>query len=142
MPILDRRSFIRLTSLAHLAVYRASGGRVGSWVKGPVLLLTATGRKSGRPRTVPLLYVQTSPGWAVVASYAGDDRHPGWWLNLKADGNATIQVGSTRSAVTATEAEEGERGELWPRFVAMYPGYEKYRQRTKRRIPVVILQPK
>ena len=142
MPIFDRRFFIRLMSLTHLAMYRASWGRLGSWIKGPVLLLTTRGRRSGRPRTVPLLYVQTSQGWAVVASYGGNDRHPDWWLNLKADGNATIQVGSTKSAVTAREAEEQERGDLWPRFVAMYSGYEKYRQRTKRRIPVVILQPK
>ena len=129
-------------SLTHLAVYRASRGRVGSRVKGPVLLLTTRGRKSGRPRTVPLLYVPTGRGWSVVASYGGDDRHPGWWLKLKADANATIQVGATKSEVTAREADGEERGEIWPRFVAMYSGYEIYRQKTKRRIPVVILEPK
>lgn len=129
-------------SVSHAALYRFSRGGIGGRVKGPVLLLTTKGRKSGRAWTIPLLYVQTGRGWSVVGSYAGSDQHPAWWLNLQAEANAEIQIGGTKSAVAAREAGEDERAELWPQFVSMYPDYEKYRHRTRRRIPVVILEPK
>ena len=109
-----------------------------------MLLLTTKGRKSGQSKTVPLLYIEIDGGggkaWAVVGSYAGEHRHPAWWLNLRAEATGNIQIGSAKLAVTAREAGEGERAEFWHRFTAMYPGYEEYRQRTRRRIPVVILQ--
>ena len=149
-PMFERRFFIHLMSVTHAALYRASGGRIGGRVKGPVLLLTTKGRKSGRPRTVPLLFINlgdinlddiaVGQGWAVVGSYGGEHRHPGWWLNLQAQADGEIQIGSAKLAVTAREADQGERAQLWPRFVEMYPGYEEYRQRTRRRIPVVILE--
>jgi deazaflavin-dependent oxidoreductase (nitroreductase family) len=145
----DRRFLIRLMSIAHRGIYRATGGRIGGKAKGPVLLLTTKGRRSGRPRTVPLLYIRVNQGvdetdaggaWAVVGSYAGEHRHPAWWLNLRAEAEGKIQIGSAELAVTTREAGDGERAHLWPRFVSMYPGYEEYRQRTRRRIPVVILE--
>ena len=143
----ERRFFIRLMSAVHTALYQASGGRIGGWVKGPVLLLTTKGRKSGRSRTVPLLYTNVEHTnlervWAVVGSYAGNHRHPGWWLNLRAEGSGYIQIGAAKFPVTAREADQVEAARLWPTFVAMYPAYEEYRQRTSRRIPVVILEPK
>ncbi len=138
---MPNRALIRFISVVHRELYRASRGLVGGHTGGPVLLLTTLGRKSGRSRTTPLLYVQESTNWIVVGSNGGDDRHPAWWLNLKADANATIQVKGKVERVRAREATEEERVALWPRFVEIYSSYETYRSRTSRQIPVVILQP-
>ena len=106
-----------------------------------VLLLTTVGRKSGKSRTIPLLYLEEDSNCAIVASNGGDDRHPAWWLNLKANPAATIQVRRTLKQVRAREASEREKSVLWPRFVKMHSGYQTYQERTKRKIPVVILEP-
>ena len=134
------RFLIQLFSLIHQVVYRLSGGRIGSQLVGaPVLLLTTTGRKSGKTRTTPLLYLEEGRNWIVAGSNAGDDRHPVWWLNLKTHPVATVQIRNTVKRVRAREASEKEKSLLWPRFVDMYADYEVYQQRTVRKIPVVIL---
>jgi len=140
--MLNIRFLIRLFSLIHQVVYRLSGGRIGSQIVGaPVLLLTSKGRKSGKTRTTPLLYLDEGRNWIVAGSNAGDDRHPAWWLNLKAQPEATVQIGDTLMRVRAREASEEEKNLLWPRFVDMYADYEVYQQRTTRKIPIVILEP-
>ena len=139
--MLNIRFLIRLFSLIHQVVYRLSGGRIGSQLVGaPVLLLATKGRKSGKARTTPLLYLEEGANWIVAGSNAGDDRHPAWWLNLKVTPEATVQIGDTVMRVRAREASEKEKNLLWPRFVDMYADYEVYQQRTTRKIPVVILE--
>lgn len=128
-------------SRIHGVVYRASRGLVGGRIQGPVLLLTTVGRKTGRSRTTPLLYLTKKPGWAVIASYGGDPRHPKWWLNLKANPNASVQIKSAKITVRAREAFGEERDYLWLEFVSMYPGYMGYEQRTNRRFPIAVLEP-
>ena len=140
--MLNIRFLIRLFSLIHQVVYRLSGGRIGSQIVGaPVLLLTSKGRKSGKTRTTPLLYLDEGRNWIMAGSNAGDDWNPAWWLNLKAQPEATVQIGDTLMRVRAREASEEEKNLLWPRFVDMYADYEVYQQRTTRKIPVVILEP-
>ncbi len=140
--MLNIRLLIRLFSWLHQAVYRVSGGRIGSQLVGaPVLLLTTTGRKSGKTRTTPLLYLKEGANWVVAGSNAGDDRDPAWWLNLKVHSVATVQIRNTVKQVRAREASEEEKSLLWPRFVDMYADYKVYQQRTVRNIPVVILEP-
>ncbi len=136
-----RRFLTWAVSRIHRAFYRASGGRAGSRLQGPVLLLTTVGRKSGRPRTTPLFYLSQGPGWAVIGSNAGDPRHPQWWLNLKANPNAAVQIKSDKFSVQTREASGEERDRLWLGFLDMYPGYQKYEQRTNRRLPIVVLEP-
>ncbi len=136
-----KRLLIRVFSMIHRMLYQVSGGRMGTHMVGPVLLLTTVGRKSGQSRTTPLLYLQYVANWVVAASYAGNDRHPAWWLNLKVNPAARVQIKSIVQQVRAREATEVERSLLWPRFVSMFSSYEDYRQRTKRRIPIVILEP-
>ena len=139
--MLNIRLLIRLFSWIHRVVYRVSGGRIGCQILGaPVLLLTTEGRKSGKLRTAPLLYLEEGANWVVVGSNAGDDRHPTWWLNLKAHPLAAVQIRNTVKRVRAREASEDERGLLWPRFVEMYSDYNTYRQRTTRKLPIVILE--
>ncbi len=123
----------------HKALYRVSRGRVGGWLAGPILLLTTTGRKTGLPRTLPLLYLKTQTGYALVASYGGSDRHPAWYLNLVDDPAVEIQVGAQRLQARAETAEPARRGELWPRFLEIYSDYDTYQKRTEREIPIVEL---
>lgn len=110
-------------------------------VGAPVLLLTTTGRKSGREHTVPLFYLKEGEDMVVVGSNGGTASHPAWWLNLKANPGATIEVGGRKVRVRAHEASPEEKERLWPKFVEMYGGYEDYRRRTGREIPVIFLHP-
>ena len=95
------RTFLR----AAVWLYRRSGGRVGGTMRGvPLLLLTTTGRRSGRPWTVPLMYQTDGDGWVLVASNGGSDRHPSWWLNLRSNPDASIQIGRELHRVSAADA--------------------------------------
>ncbi len=139
---MSRRALTLLSKL-HVVLYRVSGGRLGGRFRktAPVLLLTTTGRKSGKQRTTPLLYLEEAGQYVVVASVGGAPKHPAWYLNLLGNPAATIQIGSRRLAVTATTASPQERLRLWPRATQMYPGYDGYQAKTSREIPVVILTP-
>ncbi len=135
------RWLLALVTRVHRAIYLMSGGRVGGRLAGiRVLLLTSRGRRSGLPRAIPLLYLEAEKGFVVVASNAGDDRDPAWWKNLLACPEAAVQVGRERHAVRARRATPAERAELWPKLVAAYRPYARYRERTRREIPVVILE--
>ena len=135
------RTAIKLFSMFHVFVYRLTGGRLLSSNSGRgFLLLTTTGRKSGRRRTRPLLYMKTDDTYVLVASFAGAPRHPAWYLNLRSNPAVTIQVkGRKLSAIAETAAAE-ERSRLWPKVVATYPDYDKYQARTEREIPLVLVK--
>jgi len=118
-----------------------SGGRVFAKLgRAPMLLLTATGRKSGKPRTTPLLYVEDGDGFAVVASFGGAPEHPSWYRNLEKDPEVTLQIENRVISVTASTATPEEKKRLWPRLIAIYPDYDTYQQETTRDIPVVLLR--
>jgi F420H(2)-dependent quinone reductase len=131
-----------MTGMNNVA-YRLSGGRVAGHVPSgaPICLLTTMGRRSGQRRTVPLLYVRDGDDLVVVASRGGMGSHPAWYLNLRADPAATVQVGSSTRRVLARVASAAERRRLWPALTAAYPHFDAYQQRTSRHIPVVILSP-
>jgi deazaflavin-dependent oxidoreductase (nitroreductase family) len=127
----------------HRAVYRVTAGRIGRRTGGPpALLLTTIGRRSGRPRQVSLYYLEDGPNAVVVASNAGSERDPDWWLNLQASPDAVAWLGPRRRRVRARRASPQELERIWPRLVQMYPGYETYRRRIGRELPVVILEPR
>ena len=134
---------LHAVSRIHVAIYRASRGKLlGSIGKGmPVLLLTTTGRKSGRRRTTPLLYLDDGARYVVVASVGGAPQHPAWYLNLRADPRATVEINGRTRAVRAETAGPEERARLWLAVTAMYSGYDTYQARTSREIPIVILTP-
>ena len=133
---------LRFWWFVHRWLYRLSGGRIGTKVNGfEILLLTTRGRSSGEPRRVALQSLEHGDGWAVIASFAGEDRHPNWWLNLQAEPMATVQIGRRSTRVRAREATDEERAELWDRFVAVDDAYAEYEKRTSRVIPVVVLEP-
>lgn len=128
----------------HTAIYRATNGRIGHRVPGapPMLLLDHVGAKSGTRRTSPLVYGKDGQSLVLVASKGGFPRNPAWFHNLRANPDTTVQVGSRRSNVHARVAEGEERARLWPLMVGVYPGYESYRRRTEREIPLVVLEPR
>jgi deazaflavin-dependent oxidoreductase (nitroreductase family) len=122
-------------------LYRRSNGRLAS-MKGTVLLLTTTGRKTGRPWTVPLMGLDHGDGYLVAASAGGDPTHPAWYLNLCADPEVIVERNGERREMTARTADADERPSLWARFLEASKGFAKYEQRTDREIPVVILDPR
>ncbi len=99
----------------------------------PSMLITTTGRKSGQPRTNPLLYVPDGDGYAVIGSNWGQERQPAWALNLVADPSAVITVGGRRIAVRATQADGAERDRLFAMLLAMWPAYATYAERAHNR---------
>jgi deazaflavin-dependent oxidoreductase (nitroreductase family) len=133
----------RLTGV-HTSVYRLTGGLIGHRVPGfpPILLLDHTGARSGTRRTTPLAYVDDGRDVVLVASKGGFPKHPGWYHNLRAHPNTTVQVGPDRRPVRARVATAAERERLWPMAVAAYDGYREYQERTEREIPLVILEPR
>ena len=136
------RMITRTISGTHEFWYRMTGGLVGgSLGRLPVLLLTTTGRKSGKKRTTPLVYLADGDNLVIIASNGGSDQHPEWWLNLRANPNAEVQVGPDVKSVIAEKAEGTERERLWREVNELYDGYDEYQRSTKREIPVVVLRP-
>jgi deazaflavin-dependent oxidoreductase (nitroreductase family) len=132
----------KVASRLHSGVYRLSGGKAGGRIGAlDVLLLTTTGRKSGKQRTVPLLYTSDGDGLVVIGSKGGTPENPGWCLNLSADPHATVTIGRETRHVEARIAEGEERERLWRRMADAYPAYDGYQTKTSRRIPVVVLEP-
>jgi F420H(2)-dependent quinone reductase len=129
----------------HTLLYRATGGRIGRsipGIRGKVLLLEHVGARSGARRTSPLLYVEDGADLVIVASKGGFPKHPAWYHNLIANPDTTVQVDSERRSIHARVATPEEYDRLWARAVRAYRGYEDYRVRTDRQIPVVVLEPR
>ena len=133
---------MRTVGAVHIGLYRATGGRIGRRFRGgDVLLLTVTGRKSGRRFTSPLMYMRDGDAFVVVASNGGIDREPAWWLNLQSLPEATVQVDRDVIAVRAEKATGDDRSRLWQRLTDYFSGYEDYQRGVHREIAVVRLQP-
>ena len=134
------KSFKFLSSI-HTALYRLTGARLGSRLLGvPILLLTVTGRKTGKKRTIPLMYFNDGEDLLIVASKGGHPSHPEWYLNLVANPDVIVQVGREKLQMRSVTATENEKSRLWPQVVKAYKGYEEYQSKTTRKIPVVILK--
>lgn len=134
----------------HVRLYLDSGGAEGHmWDSSPLggpgvlpcLLIAAKGRKSGKTTTLPLIYGKTDGGYVIVASRGGAPEHPGWYLNLMAHPEITIQVGTEQLQVKARDTADAERDTLWTQMAELYPPYNDYQGRTERQIPVLVLEP-
>lgn len=125
----------------HVRRYQQTDGAEGhEWRSTTVLLLTTTGRRSGEARTTPLIYRRHGDDYVVVASKGGAPQHPGWYLNLSADANVTVQVRGDRFNAKARTASAQERPELWRLMTESWPPYDEYQTKTDREIPVVVLE--
>ncbi|HET6171173.1 MAG TPA: nitroreductase/quinone reductase family protein [Gaiellales bacterium] len=137
-----RHTVRNLATRVHSVLFRRTGGRFGRRLLGaPVLVLETRGRTSGKPRSVPLLFVEDGGDWVVMASSGGDPRHPSWFTNLEAEPRGIVITDAGRRPVAAIVTNGAERERLFGRLAAVYSGFEDYRERTTREIPVVRLRP-
>lgn len=121
---------------------RLTGGRlIVGRLAAPVLLLTTTGRKSGKPFTTPVTYLEDGGNFVVIASNWGQRRHPGWSANLLANPHATVQIDRHRQNVIARPVTPREREELWPRLLAVWPAFQTYADTSGRDLRVFVLEP-
>jgi len=135
------KGFIRFFSVLNRGWYKLTGGRIASKFHGaPVVLLTTTGRKTGKERTWPLLTLKEGDAYLFAASFGGHDQHPGWYLNLVANPEVTVQDRGRTVRGRARVTTDPERAELYQRFVDVYSTYGDYAQATDREIPVVVVE--
>jgi deazaflavin-dependent oxidoreductase (nitroreductase family) len=126
----------------HVSLYRLTRGKFAGQIQGlGVLILTTTGRKTGKARVTPLGHFEHDGGYVVIGSNGGSDAYPSWFLNLKNNPRATIQVNDQCIEVTAEITGPETRGQLWAQLIDRAPGYAAYAKKTSREIPVVILRP-
>lgn len=140
---------MKAMSRANVWLYRKTNGRIGgTWRVGsafprgiPMCLLTTRGRKSGEPRTAPLLYLLDGERVVLVASQGGLPQHPQWYRNLRHDPDVAVRIGTSEQRMRARTAEGDERDRLWQRLVAHYRDFASYQSWTDRTIPVVVCEP-
>ncbi|MDH3818611.1 MAG: nitroreductase family deazaflavin-dependent oxidoreductase [Myxococcales bacterium] len=126
---------------AHAAIYELSDGRIGAWVGLPTLLLSVTGRKSGKTYSTPLVYFRDGDSYVVVGSDGAARRDPQWWKNLRVNPIGVVRAGRKQLEVKAQLATGPERERLWNTGTTVNPMWAKYQTRTKRELPVVVLTP-
>ena len=126
----------------HSFLYRLTkGGLGGKMMDFQVLLLTTTGRKSGKKHTSPLGYIMDNGNYVICASNGGATKHPSWYLNITKTPQVTVEVLDKRMTATAEVATGDERQRLWNALVASAPSYKNYETKTTREIPMVVLRP-
>ena len=134
---------ISLLGPAHVKAYIESDGEVGYiWNGVPILLLTTTGRTSGEPRTIPIIFTKYRDSYVIIASSGGAPTHPKWYLNILAEPNVKLQVKADKFDAVARTAESPEREAIWQEAVNTWPKYNLYQSRTTRQIPVVVIDRK
>ncbi len=135
--------FLRLGTSLHAKLFKLTGGRFmgGGTDDGSVLVLTHKGAKSGKVRDTPLMHFHDGDGYLIVASAGGADEHPGWYYNLMANPDATVNIDGESRAVTARDAGE-RREDLWLKIVTADARFGRYESSTDRVIPVVVLEPR
>ncbi len=142
LSILLPASALRAFGKLNVPIYRATRGRLMNKVGGaPVMLLTSIGRRSGQPRTAPVLYLADGEHLVVISSNGGNNHAPAWSYNLRANPDAEVQIRGQRRKVRARVAEGEERADLWRRMNEQYAGFEDYDKTTSREIAVFVLEP-
>lgn len=134
------RPAVRVFTDLHVFLYRLTGGKA-QVAKYPTMLLTTIGRKTGKLRSIPLIYVVDGERFIIAAAYAGSAKNPTWWLNLQHNNEALVQVMRSVVRVQASLADPEERARYWQELVAMYPYFTEYQGRTQREIPIIVLTP-
>ena len=137
------RTFIKPYSKRNVLLYKLTGGRIlGTLTGRPVMLVTMTGAKSGKERTIPLMYVPYKDGVIVVASQGGAPKTPVWYNNLVKNPDVVVQYKSTKMNLRARQVDDAEKAAVWPTCVEHYAEYDDYQKRTDRNIPVFVCEPR
>ena len=140
MPM--NKTLMKLIGSVHTSLYKMTGGRIGRYIRGSeFVLLTTTGRRSGKQRTTPLLGLADGENWTLIASQGGHPQHPNWYPNLRDNPDVELQVGGEKKRMRAATAEGEDRARLWAKMTEQYSGYDEYQSFTERVIPVVVLRP-
>ena len=141
VPYLKR--VMHLITRAHVWLYEKSEGRLGKTFAGaPCCLVRMTGRKSGKSRLIPLIYIPDGDEVIFIASQGGLDKNPDWVYNLKADPNVEVIAAGKTRPMTAHLADDAEKAKRWPVATAVYPDFDEYQARTDRDIPVFVCKPR
>jgi len=136
-------SALRLMGRLNTPIYRLTRGRLMNKVgRAPVMLLTSIGRRSGQPRTAPVVYLADGERLVVISSNGGNHNAPGWSYNLKANPDAEVEVGGERRLVHARVADGEERAALWHRMNEQYAGFDDYEANVTRDIALFVLEPR
>ena len=131
---------IRLIGRLHAWLWKLTGGRLGDlFGRAPFMMLITRGRKTGRERTTPVLYLQYGADLIVVGSFGGNDVHPAWYLNLEQRPEAEVIINGEKRRLLAHKVSLEEKEIIWPRLITMYPNFAVYQQRTRREIPLLRL---
>jgi deazaflavin-dependent oxidoreductase (nitroreductase family) len=139
----ERLKIIRESSQDHLREYVESGGEEGYTMRGvPTLILTTTGRRSGKRRSTPVMFGRDGDNFVIVGSLGGASKHPYWYLNLLEDPDVEVQHKTDCIRGTASVATGEERERLWKIMTEVFPTYDRYQERTDRELPVVVIEPK
>lgn len=132
---------ISLLGEKHVRVYRETQGEQGYlWNGVPILLLTTTGRKSGEPRTIPIIFTPYKGSYVIIASKGGSPTHPKWYLNIQDNSHVTVQVKADVFKAVARTAQSPEREAIWAEAVKNWPNFDLYQTRTTRQIPVIVIE--
>jgi len=131
---------IRLIGRLHAWLWKLTGGGLGDlFGRAPFMMLITRGRKTGRERTTPVLYLQYGADLIVVGSFGGNDVHPAWYLNLEQRPEAEVIINGERRRLLAHKVSLEEKEIIWPQLITMYPNFAVYQQRTRREIPLLRL---
>ena len=132
---------VSLLGEKHVRAYRETNGERGyMWNGVPILLLTSTGRKSGEPRTIPIIFTAYQDSVVIIASKGGSPEHPKWYLNVQDNPNVTVQIKAEVFKAVARTAHSPERELIWAQAVKIWPNFDVYQSRTTRLIPVVVIE--
>ncbi|MBI3768751.1 MAG: nitroreductase family deazaflavin-dependent oxidoreductase [Deltaproteobacteria bacterium] len=132
-------SLVRAMSRLHNGLYRTLGG--AGFMNRNTLILTTSGRKTGRESSTPLLYVEDGGRLYIVGSFDGSDTPPGWYRNLVAHPEVKVELAGATRRYRARTLGADEARPIWPKLLAIYPAYESYQKKTTRVIPVIELAP-
>ena len=137
------RAFIKPYSKLNVFMYKLTGGRIlGTLTGRPVMLVTMKGAKSGKDRTIPLMYVPYKEGVIVVASQGGAPKTPIWFKNIEKNPDVVVQYKKKKMNLRARRVDDTEKAAVWPTCVAHYAEYDDYQKRTDRNIPVFVCEPR
>jgi deazaflavin-dependent oxidoreductase (nitroreductase family) len=136
-------TLFKLFGRFQIAVFRWTNGRAMGAMRGmPILLLTTVGRKTGKSRTTPLMYIRDGEDYVITPSNSGRAKHPAWFHNLQSSPQAQIELPGRRLGVSVTVATQLDHDRLWPLLVARAPFFGEYQRLTSRPIPMVLLKPR
>lgn len=135
------QSAVKAFHAQRVAQFRANGGKLNPPLDTvPLLVLTTTGARSGQTYSTPMSYSPDESRLVVIAANGGAATNPGWYHNVVANPEVTVELGTETFRARASVAAEPERARLFEQHVALRPNFAEFQRQTTRQLPVVVLQ--